>query len=222
MITYNLFERIKWGDEMDCCTINAEMFNEYHESNLEARNKIIEINLNLVRQIANIYKSKINMDYDDLFQAGCIVLVLAVDGFDETKGYKFSIYASSMIKGEILKYITSNLHNFHIPQTVQSNVYKYKKLKEQNKLLEDNEISKMMNISIDQLNRIKKQSNAIDSINITSIDDVKYSDSDITIADELKSDINIEEDVLKKILDDEILEILNNNLNERELDILCK
>lgn len=41
------------------------------------------------------------MEYDDLFQAGCMGLVKAADGFDESRGLKFSTYAVPVILGEM-------------------------------------------------------------------------------------------------------------------------
>ncbi len=41
------------------------------------------------------------MDYDDLYQAGCVGLVKAVDGFDKERGFCFSTYAVPLILGEI-------------------------------------------------------------------------------------------------------------------------
>ena len=41
------------------------------------------------------------IEYDDLYQAGSMGLVKAVDGFDESRGLKFSTYAVPVILGEI-------------------------------------------------------------------------------------------------------------------------
>lgn len=41
------------------------------------------------------------MEYDDLFQAGCLGLVKAVDHFDNERGVQFSTYAVPVILGEI-------------------------------------------------------------------------------------------------------------------------
>lgn len=41
------------------------------------------------------------MEYDDLFQAGCMGLVKAADGFEEERGLRFSTYAVPVILGEI-------------------------------------------------------------------------------------------------------------------------
>ena len=40
-------------------------------------------------------------EYDDLFQAGCVGLIKAVDGFDEERGWQFSTYAVPVILGEM-------------------------------------------------------------------------------------------------------------------------
>ncbi len=64
------------------------------------RDKMIENNLGLVHSCAQKFKNR-GVEYDDLFQAGCVGLVKAVDGFDETLGFVFSTYAVPAILGEI-------------------------------------------------------------------------------------------------------------------------
>lgn len=41
------------------------------------------------------------LEYDDMFQAGCIGLIKACDGFDLERGFCFSTYAVPVILGEI-------------------------------------------------------------------------------------------------------------------------
>lgn len=64
------------------------------------REEMITNNLGLVHSIANRFRSR-GADYDDLFQAGCVGLIKAVDRFDADKGYQFSTYAVPVIMGEI-------------------------------------------------------------------------------------------------------------------------
>lgn len=66
----------------------------------ELRNKMIEENIGLVHSIAKRFTGR-GVDYEDLFQTGCIGLIKAVDNFDESKGFKFSTYAVPVIMGEI-------------------------------------------------------------------------------------------------------------------------
>lgn len=68
--------------------------------NRTERNKIIEKNFALVHSCANKFKGR-GVEYDDLFQAGCIGLIKAADNFDEKRGFSFSTYAVPVILGEI-------------------------------------------------------------------------------------------------------------------------
>lgn len=64
------------------------------------RDEMIEENIGLVHSIAKRFTGR-GVDYEDLFQSGCIGLIKAVDHFDESKGFKFSTYAVPVIMGEI-------------------------------------------------------------------------------------------------------------------------
>ena len=64
------------------------------------RDEYIINNLGLVHSVAKRFLNR-GTDYDDLFQAGCVGLIKAVDNFDETKGFAFSTYAVPVIIGEI-------------------------------------------------------------------------------------------------------------------------
>ena len=61
-----------------------------------------EENIGLVHTCAKRFKGR-GIEYDDLFQAGCVGLVKAAEHFDNTRGYRFSTYAVPVILGEIRK-----------------------------------------------------------------------------------------------------------------------
>lgn len=65
-----------------------------------SRDEIITSNLGLVHACCKRFVGR-GIEYDDLYQAGCLGLVKAVDGFDETKGLRLSTYAVPVILGEI-------------------------------------------------------------------------------------------------------------------------
>ena len=67
---------------------------------MSERDKLIENNLRLVHSCCKRFKSN-TLEYEDVFQAGCIGLVKAADGFDESRGLQFSTYAVPSILGEI-------------------------------------------------------------------------------------------------------------------------
>ena len=64
------------------------------------KNEFISKNLGLVHSCCGKFKGR-GIEYDDLFQAGCMGLIKAVNGFDESRGLMFSTYAVPVILGEI-------------------------------------------------------------------------------------------------------------------------
>ncbi len=65
-----------------------------------SRSKMIEENIGLVHSCANKFRGR-GVEYDDLFQAGCVGLIKAADGFEAERGFSFSTYAVPVILGEI-------------------------------------------------------------------------------------------------------------------------
>ena len=66
----------------------------------KSRDEFIESNLPLVHSLCKRFVGR-GIEYDDLYQAGCVGLIKAVDGFDEGRGLCFSTYAVPVILGEI-------------------------------------------------------------------------------------------------------------------------
>lgn len=67
---------------------------------MQDRNTLIEDNVRLVHSCCKRFVGR-GIEYEDIFQVGCIGLVKAADGFDETRGLCFSTYAVPNIIGEI-------------------------------------------------------------------------------------------------------------------------
>ena len=64
------------------------------------RNTLIEDNVRLVHSCCKRFAGR-GIEYEDIFQVGCLGLVKAADGFDESRGLCFSTYAVPNIIGEI-------------------------------------------------------------------------------------------------------------------------
>ena len=77
----------------------VEQLQADREKQLE-RQKTIEENIGLVHACAHRFQGK-GIEYDDLFQAGCMGLVKATDAFDTGRGVRFSTYAVPVILGEM-------------------------------------------------------------------------------------------------------------------------
>lgn len=67
---------------------------------MDGRERAVSENLGLVHTCAKRFKGR-GMEYDDLFQAGCLGLIKAIDAFDQTRGVRFSTYAVPVILGEM-------------------------------------------------------------------------------------------------------------------------
>ena len=66
------------------------------------RSEFIESNLGLVHACAGRFKGR-GIEYEELYASGCVGLIKAYDGFDESRGLCFSTYAVPVILGEIKK-----------------------------------------------------------------------------------------------------------------------
>jgi RNA polymerase sporulation-specific sigma factor len=64
------------------------------------RNEMVEQNLGLVHACAKRFVGK-GIEYDDLYSAGVVGLIKAIDRFDSDTGNKLSTYAVPVILGEI-------------------------------------------------------------------------------------------------------------------------
>ncbi len=69
-----------------------------------AKNLLIENNSPLVKSIVRRYRNK-GVEYDDLYQLGCVGFAKAINNFDESFNVRFSTYAVPMIAGEIKRFL---------------------------------------------------------------------------------------------------------------------
>ncbi len=74
---------------------------------MQSKEKLIEDNLGLVRFVCRKFRNR-GLDMEDIFQAGCLGLCKAAEGFKEELGFQFSTYAVPLILGEIQRYIRSD------------------------------------------------------------------------------------------------------------------
>ncbi|MCM1038350.1 MAG: SigB/SigF/SigG family RNA polymerase sigma factor [Ruminococcus sp.] len=94
----------------------------------EAREKLIEENLGLVRHIVKRFLER-GYDAEDLFQIGCIGLMKAIDKFDLRFDVKFSTYAVPMIQGEIKRFLRDD-GMVKVSRTLKENGWKIRQAAE--------------------------------------------------------------------------------------------
>lgn len=69
-----------------------------------AKEKLINNNSPLIKSIIKFYKNK-GVEYEDLYQLGCLGFVKAILNFKPEFGVKFSTYAVPMIAGEVKRFL---------------------------------------------------------------------------------------------------------------------
>ncbi|MDD6812180.1 MAG: SigB/SigF/SigG family RNA polymerase sigma factor [Lachnospiraceae bacterium] len=94
----------------------------------EAREKLIEENLGLVRHIVKRFLDR-GYEAEDLFQIGCIGLMKAIDKFDLNYDVRFSTYAVPMIQGEIKRFLRDD-GMVKVSRTLKENGWKIKQAAE--------------------------------------------------------------------------------------------
>ena len=74
------------------------------EGDESAQELLVKRNIALVKSIIKKYLNR-GVDYDDLFQIGCLGLVKAIKNYDPAYQVRFSTYAVPMIAGEVKRYL---------------------------------------------------------------------------------------------------------------------
>lgn len=209
----------------------------------DAREEKIKNNIGLVHSIAARFKGR-GVDYEDLFQNGCLGLIKAVDKFDESKGFAFSTYAVPVIMGEI-KRIFRDGGAIKVSRTLKEKAIKAQAVREnfiKSELREPtiNELSKILGVSPEETAEILNVITPMLSLNSFGEDgddtiDIPIDESDRLFdrlsVHQLISHLNEEE---KKLIDlryykgytqsktAEVLNISQVQVSRREKAILLK
>ena len=98
---------------------DRELLRRYHEGgDLEARERLIEQYLPLVRSLARRYSYR-GEQHEDLVQVGCIGLIKAIDRFDIDRGVELTTYATPNIIGEIKRHFRDKGWSVRVPRGLQ-------------------------------------------------------------------------------------------------------
>jgi RNA polymerase sigma-B factor len=102
----------------ESATATADLLQAYLErGDITARDRLIELYLPLVESLAHRYER--SEDYDDLFQAGCIGLINAIDRFDLKRGGELAAFAVPNIVGEIKRHLRDRTTSVRTPRPIQ-------------------------------------------------------------------------------------------------------
>jgi RNA polymerase sigma-B factor len=124
------------------------------------RNRIVELNMGLVRKEAHHWVNQCSESYEDLVQVGCMGLIRAIERFQLSKGNAFSSFAIPYIRGEIQHYLRDRSTSVKIPRRwlelkQQAVKASYQLREELNRQPTEQEIATKLNISLKEWQEVK-------------------------------------------------------------------
>lgn len=194
---------------------SLELLTKIKNGEKRAREEFIVGNMRLVLSIIKRFKIK-NFSVDDLFQAGVIGLIKAIDNFDLSYGVKFSTYAVPMIIGDVKRLIRDG-NSMRVSRSIRDTAYLALKTRgELEKAKKDasmESIAKTMNVALSEVVY------ALDAISDTvSLYDPVYNKSgdELLLVDQIGDDKCNDENWTEKVALDSAI----SSLGEREKTIL--
>lgn len=186
-----------------------------HQGDKEARDILTEKNMGLVHSIARRFQNR-GVEMEDLVQIGSIGLLKAIDKFDTGYDVKFSTYAVPMITGEIKRFLRDD-GMVKVSRSLKEEAARAYAVREElffktgrEPALE--EIAAELNIDREELVLAMESAVQIESLQKT----IFQSDgSGISLEDKLPQEKNQQEEVLDRLLLEQMLGMLEPK--EREL-----
>ncbi len=168
---------------------------------------MIEDNIGLVHSIAKRFKGR-GEDYDDLYQAGCVGLIKAVDNFDESKGFLFSTYAVPVIMGEIRRLFRDG-GAVKVSRSLKEKSIKVQAIREKfiKKELREptvSELSDLCGIETEELSEVLNVINPVVSLSCTTEDGDETIDIPVDDTDKLFDRLSVHH-AIRDLSNDELL-----------------
>ena len=183
-----------------------ELAKKAKNGDISAKEKIVKSNLRFVITIAKKYQNH-GLDHEDLISEGNIGLLIAIEKFEPSKGYKFISYAVWWIRQSILRAISDKGRMIRIPVNKTLEITKIKKAfncvyKTKSEHNEFEQVAKMLNLSDSYVKEMLHISGDMISLD----QEIDSSDSSATMIDFIEDKINPrpEDECLNNSLKDEL------------------
>lgn len=197
-------------------TQSEDLLKKIKEGDARAREDFIIGNMRLVLSIVRRFSSCKKVSADDLFQAGCIGLIKAIENFNINLGVKFSTYGVPMIVGELRRYIRT-ANSLRVSRSIRDTAYQVLKTRAEIEADKDTytikEIAERLNIAE------REVVYALDAISdpVSLYDPVYNKEGDtLMLLDQIGDERNTDELWTENVA----LECAINTLEDREKKIL--
>jgi len=181
---------------------------------IDARNTILENYLYIAQIVAKKFVGR-GVDYEDLYQVGCVALVNAIERFDHNRGIKFVSFATPSLIGEIKNYFRDKTRLLHISRRDSEQLIKLQEAKQS--IQKDNptpdELGAIMGVSAERVLELMELQIAT---SVTSLDSTTGDGDDTQISDF----VGREEQGFAEIEQKDFLKYSLNKLDEREKTIV--
>ena len=180
-----------------------------------AREQFVVANMRLVLSVIKRFWAK-KANQDDVFQAGCIGLIKAIDNFDLRFDVRFSTYAVPMIIGEIKRFLRDG-NSLRVPRSIRDTAYLA--LKTRGELEKDQQDASIEKIAQVMQVAVTDVVYALDAISDTlSLFDPVFNktDDNLMLMDQLDDQKNTDENWTEKVA----LDTAMSKLDEREKRII--
>lgn len=200
--------------------LEKELFIKYKNGDMKARELLINSNLRLVASIARKYLGR-GISYMDLIQAGNLGLIDAVENFDVDRGFRFTTFATARIIRPILQEIEKHGRNIKLPNKTYTDIQKLTKITRELTIdlkreptLE--ELAQKMDKSVTEIAELKLIKDDTVSLNKSVAEE-----DDAVLLDFIKSDENVEEQVMISSVATDLMDFINSGVLEpREREVI--
>ena len=182
-----------------------------------AKEKILIENSPLIKSVIKRYINK-GIEFDDLYQLGCLGFLKAINNFDDSFNVKFSTYAVPMIAGEVKRFLRDNgiikVSRSTKQLNMQINKYIEEYVAEHEKSPTVDEIATRFDISKQEVVYAMESSRLPVSLSTTIQDE--DSSKEISMLEKVEDQSNS----LDKKMDNVLLYQIINNLTPRDRKII--
>ncbi len=192
-----------------------QLVKEAQEGSQEAKSILIQENSPLIKSIIKRFKDK-GIEYDDLYQIGCIGFLKAIKNFNAEFGVKFSTYVVPMVIGEIKRFMRDDgaIKVSRALKSLNLQINKYVEffIQKQQRKPTIEELAKHFNVEEQDIIMAMDSAKMPLSIFTPVEDDVEGT----SLVDRIEAD----EDYNEKMIDDIALKEVIKKLDERDKKII--